>query len=465
MSTSSTCSPASNKKRRAEDGAPIRGSGDTDGETHKDILLEGAKAVILRCLQTESKDFWDKLPMEWKLDREVAKTMLKYGEEGSMFDDLPPRFQNDRGFLLDAVNEDSYIWFQLPDALKNDIDFAKGIACFTADELPAALFENFPELCNDRNFWLAIFDAASCLSVYSLVYRYAPDAIRSDYEIMLKACAAEPIILQNFVGANLSENRDFLEELLTLKPRALESMPPTSMQMFSELVIRFLPKVLLTLSNHRSKHFAKRIPADLWRNNRDIVLTWFKSGGRFFDIARMEHLKGDKEIFLLIAKHFPKERKFRSLVDSFKLALPALTSDKEFMLQAIALNPDIYHTASAELKKDFDVWLTAFGGTPGKFPAVNEENWTGLRGTVADFISCVETELQNHQTFVCTLLFGMNQQSGSALHLLNQGEPTALNYKRLIAVYLEVPTGKRLHQLRTATTNLASVLKDVARFP
>jgi len=177
----------------------------------------------------------------------------------------------------------------------------------------------------------------------------------------------------------------------------------------------------------------------------------------------MEHLKGDKEAFLLIAKHFIICKHHYEVARSLKLALPALTSDKDFMLQLIELNPNIYHAASNELRKDFEVLLVAFGNAQGKFPVATRGNWSGR--TLANFISRVKLELRHYEIFVGTVLFGMTRQPEIALDLLNQGEPTAVNYKRLIVAFVDVPTGKRLHLLRTATANLVSVLEAVARFP
>ena len=180
----------------------------------------------------------------------------------------------------------------------------------------------------------------------------------------------------------------------------------------------------------------------------------------------MESLKGDREVFLWMAANFPKDDP-AGLVKSFEYASPALRSNKGFMLQAIEHNPDVYHTVHSDLLSNFDVFLMAFGGTAGKHPAITTESWMRLRAVIRQCGLRVEEELVKQETFVKTLLCGIslnqaNTTPTTALVLLNQGESTALSYKRLIAEYLDVPTGKRLRMVRQASRNLTSVLATVA---
>ena len=166
-----------------------------------------------------------------------------------------------------------------------------------------------------------------------------------------------------------------------------------------------------------------------------------------------------------MAEYFPKDDP-AGMLRSFACASASSLEDKDFMLQAIEHNPHIFHAARDSLRSDFDVWLVAFGGTPGEHPYVARDTWPRLRVGIAEFVPRVETELQKHDTFVKSFVCGMSQRpntSPTALVLLNQGEATAQNYKQLIAVYLDIPTGRRLRMLRNASRVLPSVLTSVAR--
>jgi len=429
-------------------------------------LLEGAKTIILRGLEKDGKEFWDDLPVEWQNHRDVALAALKH--EDISAEDLPISLQEDRSFLISAVNKDSDFWFGLPQILKDDIDFARSISSFTDDALPEILFQRFAVLRNERNIWLNIFKDPNVpeLDYYMLVDNFAPQAIRADREIMLKACSFQDPILKDFVDTDLSGDHEFLVALLTENPAALRSIPDTAQQTFPDLIVRFLPNAVRRVKRSPAwyglKSLACGISLDLWRNNRSIARAYFQAGGAFLDLRCMDHLKGDKEVFLWIAKYYPRDD--LSIVQSFQYALLSIAIDKAFMMKAVELNPNIYHAAPEEtLQKDFDMLLVAFGGTPGRYPLIDRAHWTQMRETIADFIPRVQKDLQNYKTFVGTLLFGMTQKQNS-LALLNQGDSTALNYKRLIAAYLDVPTGKKLRMLRNASESLNSAFATVARF-
>jgi len=354
--------------------------------------------------------------------------------------------------LASAVSENSLVWFHLPDAFKNDIDFVGSLTAFTDNEAIESMFENFPGLCSERNIWLTIFtNPLTEIDYYNLVSDHAPPAIRSDREIMMLACMCAIDILEEFVSDHLAEDRNFLVELLGTSPRALPYVSDEVQQMYPDLVIDTLPRALKEI--HRSafrgsviRIFASHIKEDLWVSNRSIVRAYFQSGGHFFP-ENMQHLKADREVFLWMAKHFDKEDG-AGFVASFRNALPSLTNDKAFMMQAIELNPNAYHAAAEDLRKDFDVWLVAFGSFKDRHPHITKETWTTtLRQSVTEFVPRVKAELQCQETFSQTLLFGMTQNpraSQTPLALLNQGEVTAVSYKRAIAEYLDVPTGKRL---------------------
>jgi len=78
---------------------------DTEQLERDRALLEGAKTIILRGLGENGKNFWVDLPVEWKNHRDVALAALKH--EDISVEDLPISLQEDRTFLISAVNKDS----------------------------------------------------------------------------------------------------------------------------------------------------------------------------------------------------------------------------------------------------------------------------------------------------------------------------------------------------------------------
>jgi len=463
--------PHSSKKRRVE----------REESSYEALQAQrdSAKAVILKSVTASyGKDFWKDLPSEWKNDREVAFAALT-AKTIKANKQLSTELQKDRQFLASAVSENSLVWLHLPDAFKNDIDFVRSLTAFTDDEAIGFMFEKFPSLCSERNIWLTIFKkplTAIDYKYYNLLSDYAPPTILSDREIMILACNFDDAILEEFVLDSLAHDRNFWVELLGTSPKALRCMSGEAQRMYPDLVLDALPRALKEI--HQSfttcsspfrgsviRAFASQIAEDLWVSNRSIVRAYFQSGGAFLP-EDMQHLKADREVFLWMAKHIDKEDG-AGFVTSFRHALPSLTNEKTFMLQAIELNPNAYHAAAEDLRKDFGVWLVAFGSFKDRHPHITKQTWTAtLRQSITEFVPRVKAELQRQETFFQTLLFGMAQNprvSQTPLALLNQGEATAVNYKRAIAEYLDVPTGKRLRMLRESSRNLASVLAITAQ--
>ena len=460
------------KKRRADDGGEQdddHGGGEVDDKT----LVAEAKAFILKGLSKHNQAFWDDLPAVWKNDWDVAIEAL-VGEKTTL-DKLPVDLQNDRGFMVATVNRNLAVWCSLPPTLKDDIDFARSITTYTDPHTLEVIFEKFPLLANERNTWLTIFDSAVYpgTKIYEILDAHAPQIILSDREVMTRACISEPSLLRRSVDASLSRNGDFLRDILTAKPEALRFISAQSQGMFPELVIEVLPMALRKIIHDfhcfrqtRFINLAEHIIPELWQN-RGFIRAWFRGGGPFLPESVGEGLKADREVFLWMAANFPKDDP-TGIVESFEFASPTLRSDKDFVLQSIAHNPNIFHAAHADLRADFDVFLMAFGGTAGKHPYISKASWKRIGRVIGECGPRIEEELKKQETFVKTFLCGVslphsNTSPTTALKLLNQGEATALNYKRLIAAYLDVPTGKRLRMLRQATRNLALVSITLAQ--
>ena len=159
------------------------------------------------------------------------------------------------------------------------------------------------------------------------------------------------------------------------------------------------------------------------------------------------------EVFLWLAKYFPK--KFGADVNtSFRQAAASLRDDKVFMRQAIAFNPHIYLAASDALKKDFDIRLAFLGNDTDPMQCMPKGEIKVLAKAMG---SRVDEELKTHETFVKTVLCSMSTQQNGSLAFLDQGNETWLIYKRLVADYLGVPTGKRLRMLRNASKIIAQL--------
>jgi len=344
-------------------------------------------------------------------------------------------------------------------------------------------------VCRERSFWEHLMQHYQqeegydhfARNVFSTMQAYFP----LDEELMIKACVKKPSCLRT-MDPSLKRNRNFVREVLLGNPLALERVYSSAFPepdllgcmdgnllaevlMVDPVALKFVPhdqqrlepNVVMDafgqlgrrqqLNWNTAADIAHKIAPDLWQN-RAMLLQWFRSGLPFtFSFHLMGSLADDQEVFLLIAEHCQQEHRRRS----FQYASQALHANKEFMRKAIELDASLFGFASGALQQDFDLALLGFAAED---PAVvgaylNEHHHPAQRHVVESFHRQVQGMLSVHGAFL-TFLCCMSPRSGSTLTVLDQGSETSQDFKQLIAAFLDVPIGKKLHRLRRANSNL-----------
>ena len=145
------------------------------------------------------------------------------------------------------------------------------------------------------------------------------------------------------------------------------------------------------------------------------------------------------------------------------------------MQKAIELDPDLFCcTAGTPLRYDCDLALQAFAissdvviGWMQAEPEESDSDYDPYSAEdirfVRDYHGHLQGMLQARDDFVQTLLCGISQgvNPGSNLTVLDQGSETSVAYKRRIAEYLGIATGKRLRQIRQAVANIQDALDEM----
>jgi len=138
------------------------------------------------------------------------------------------------------------------------------------------------------------------------------------------------------------------------------------------------------------------------------------------------------------------------------------------MKQVVAVKPILFCCAVGGLAYDFELALSAFAHSADVVHTWLSKPWmreeadavTDDREFAVQWLRSFQNRLQEtlelHHVFMTTTLIGISQtrDSGSSLAVLNQGSVTSTIYKRRIADYLDIPTGKRLRTLRRAAENI-----------
>jgi hypothetical protein len=154
-----------------------------------------------------------------------------------------------------------------------------------------------------------------------------------------------------------------------------------------------------------------------------------------------------------------KGRLQRALEKRLKLE-PLLKEDRRFMLEAVEHHPELYLEAAGEAKVDPVIMATAFAGSPNLAERVMTElHLRGEDDKIQSFLDFLLSQLSPLETFVECILGSMLsthsvEDTGTNLTLLNQGLETSMKYKRLLAEYLGLPTGKCLCRLQQAESNV-----------
>jgi len=141
----------------------------------------------------------------------------------------------------------------------------------------------------------------------------APIAIRSDQDLMMKACSKKCSLLEN-VDESLALDNAFLHEVIAIDAMALCYL----------------------------SHEAQRRFPDLLTDNLRLK-AWFTSGGLYEPRCFPDSRRGNQQIFLWIAEHaYSSEGCF----NSFEHVAHHLKDDIAFMEKAIEFRPNLFFHAS-----------------------------------------------------------------------------------------------------------------------
>jgi len=196
----------------------------------------------------------------------------------------------DREFLKNAIQDGKLAWQLLSEDLRHDADFARSISHFSVyedhdlrfrlaildDGNARGILESIPELRQERTMWLRILDSnhksaardnnLDHMGTDSLITDVAPAEIRSDFELMLRACTTYPSLLQQ-LPPTLGRDRDFLAALLGDKPEALAHVPHDLQLTFPDLVFNVATRLgQMPYKSVRHRQAYDTIAPPFWEN-------------------------------------------------------------------------------------------------------------------------------------------------------------------------------------------------------
>ena len=411
--------------------------------------------VVIACIGLRQIEHWAEVSPQLQNEKEVA--FVAY-QTGLVAASEVPSLMRDLDFFRKAFEQGKLQWRGLPDTMRTSEAFAR-----TVTEFPRycskSMFEDIPNLLQDRDIWATVFDSHGVLGLDDIIPNMAPDTIRADRELILKAGASNMRVLQ-FADRALQIDHTFLESVFDAYPRALVHMTHEAQRLFPSLLIQRLKPFAQhpDTGQFEISKLAEAILPELWQQRGGFVQSWFQSGLPYIVDVHPNAWKNDKGIFLLIAEHCDDEL---GLCDSFEEASLSVLADKDCMLEIVRFEPELISKASSSLRMNFDFMLLAVSGGNGM--AIIRLYWTrgykkGDLGLLDrdDFQQRIQKMLALYDAFVKEILGAMSSvgKADCALSTLNQGLETSAAYKKLIAEYLDVPAGHMPGSFLRASNNL-----------
>lgn len=431
--------------------------------------------IIFYALRSHYGPKWNHIPVQFHSNIDLLCTALKYRKIS--FEDIPEDLQRNhkdialygilynhlqaddcscfsQEFFRKVLEDDEINWDQLPSTFRNDASFALSISRFSSIQLPEQILEHFREIRHDRSFWRKILEDPE-LKVHGLL-KYLPAELRSDEDFMLDMCQVCTTAFE-LVDGNLASNSEFLKSALERNAAVLRFVPHETQELHQDLVVKTIP--LLSSGDHMKAEFAiaGAIVPSFW-NQFDFAMTWMSSGLGFpthaLDDSQLTAWRNDRRLCSAGAIH-----------SKVMYYIPSIYKEEaDFMLEVMDHHPELYANAAGDAKKDQWVMTTAFASCPNiakdHFLALHLE---GKEKDISDYLDFLEVQLGPFKIFCKYILANMlSTQSvgdtGTALTLLNQGMETSIEYKRRLAQYIGIPTGKWLWRLQQAEKNVREAL-------
>jgi hypothetical protein len=373
--------------------------------------------------------------------------------------DLPKCVQASPAFWQRVLSVCPQAWYQMPSDVTRTAQLARSLGSILAVDMAEEIFDEMPELCLERDFWLKIVQSQSFAESYDEFLEMAPQFVWLDKEIMVLAVSQSHEVLELLLEYPLSEDRDVVVAALGTSP------PPEALDAISGWVQVMYPDLVAFAIRHCDTDSIwdvyDCIDEPLWHEEQ-VVHAWLARGGDYLHEEFLPETECDEQAFLLIAEHNPED---------FWYAANELCTNKEYLARVLNVNPLLFRDLpTPQLAHDYDLALVALGGSFSSTTATSsnssevERKRRDLVGLYdindgddfvfwTEFAAWVHDQVLAQESFVSLILGGI-MSSSCHLSVLNQGYETSLVYKKLLAEFVGIPMGKRLAVLRKASANL-----------
>ncbi|KAG7339918.1 hypothetical protein IV203_024968 [Nitzschia inconspicua] len=447
------------------------------------------KEVILCALRTSRGASWEDVHARFRNDIDIIATAV--ANEKLKFENLPLDIVQSREeialygvkndlisadvcpclthqILKDNIENGVLDWYQLPQTVRDNMEFAMAIEFDKVEgkkRLYEQLFEHFEELRHDKMFWwrwhesLCPKEKDREFPFTSLFEKYCPADLLADEKFVTEFCAEYASLYKVIADQPFATSRHFLQTALNQNPGVLQYLSYQTQIDNLDLVLTAIHGLGTTPVGKPGKYVyaaAKCLAPKLWKK-RLVAMAWVKAGHRF-----PRHALSDHRLNAWMAN---RQLCLASAINSESMyCIYNFSDDIAFMRHVVTQCPKLYLEAGDEASSDPVVMTIAFAGLSDlASKTMDKLHFDGHDDKIQSYLSFLKSKLELYDTFVsCVLGTMLSTQSvestGSTLTLLNQGHETSIVYKRLLADYLGIPTGKWLCQLLQARANVTQAI-------
>ncbi|KAG7365831.1 protein of unknown function DUF4116 containing protein [Nitzschia inconspicua] len=448
------------------------------------------REVILSALRTSKGALWEDVHARFRNDIDIIATAVANGK--LKFEKVPLEIVQSREeialygvkndlisadvcpclthqILKDNIENGVLDWYQLPQTVRNSMEFAMAIEFDKIEDkkrLYQQLFEHFEELRHDKMFWwrwhesLCPEEKDREFPFTSLFREYCPADLLADENFVTDFCAEYASLYDVIADQPFATSRHFLETVINRNPKVLRSISHQTQIDNLDLVLTAIHGLATIPPDNQERHVyaaAKGLAPKLWKK-RLVAMAWVKAGHGF-----PTHALSDHRLNVWMAN---RQLCLASAINSESLYCTSnFDDDIEFMTQAVTQCPKLYLEAGDKVASDPVVMTIAFAGLSDlASKTMDKLHFDGDDDKIQSYLSFLNFNLELYDTFVsCVLGNILSTQSmestASTLTLLNQGHETSVGYKRLLADYLGIPTGKWLCQLLQARANVTNAIE------
>lgn len=365
----------------------------------------------------------------------------------------------DNNFLRLVIENGELEWAQLPAIRRHDPDFARSLTSATSYASLNDALANIPALRNDASFWRRLLSWSMSPNgrlhtngFKSLFSAFRTADLCANGEFMFEMCCGNAHVFP-LVDDSLKNNADFWQSALARNVGILQYLHHESQLLYPDLVQGCIPKLV----NQPRYNIVGAIEPSFWHQH-SFVLEWLNTGlgipanGQGISRELITSWFSNRNLALAYAMHMG-QRSNDWISQEFLV-------DVDFMMQVVESNPYFYFHAIGKAKSDPWVLITALGSLDFARKYLLNLRINGQEDEIHNAIlGFIRGQLSTFETFSRCILGNMlSTQSiantGSNLTLLNQGPETCLVFKKTLAAYLGISTGKSLSRLRRAEDNV-----------